>query len=560
LSIAANPDEEFCQMTLHPQYIPDVPEATRQVAQAAFRKGNRYMQMRDELGSLFNDEQFVDLFPNVGQLAEAPWRLALVTVMQFAENLTDRQAADAVRGRIDWKYALSLELTDAGFDASVLSEFRSRLVQHEAEARLFEGMLSALQARGLLKTRGKQRTDSTHILANVRELNRLEFVGETLRAALNELAAVAPDWLKTVVSPDWFERYSRPFSEYRLPQKEVERLALGEQIGRDGITLLTAVYAPTTPVELRVLPQVEFLRRAWVVQFYQDDDQTRWRGSGKVPPGERIFTSPYDPDARLSKKRDASWVGYKVHLTETCDDDLPHLITHVETTLATQSDSEMVDPVHAALAAKDCLPGQHLVDRGYSAGDGFTSSQQTYGVDLVAPARPNISWQAATDGAYTLDHFQIDFAAKVVTCPQGQTSQYWYERLGSRGKPAVQAMFAAKVCQACPVRQRCTTSTQGRQLIFIPVPEFSALRAARQRENTEAFKETYKKRAGVEGTISQATNALGMRRARYLGIAKVHLQHLLTATAMNLLRVLDWLSGKDHAPTRVSAFARLAAA
>ena len=121
-------------------------------------------------------------------------------------------------------------------------------------------------------------------------------------------------------------------------------------------------------------------------------------------------------------------------------------------------------------------------------------------------------------------------------------------------------MFAAKVCQACPVRQRCTTSTQGRQLIFIPEPHFSALRAARQRETTEAFKETYKKRAGVEGTISQATNALGMRRTRYLGMAKVHLQHLLTATAMNLLRVLDWLSGKEHAPTRVSAFARLAAA
>lgn len=253
-------------MTLHPQSIPDVPEATVQVAQAAFRKGNRYMQMRDELGSLFNDEQFVDLFPNVGQLAEAPWRLALVTVMQFAENLTDRQVADAVRGRIDWKYALSLELTDAGFDASVLSEFRSRLVQHEAEARLFEVMLSAFQSRGLLKTRGKQRTDSTHILANVRELNRLEFVGETLRAALNELATVAAEWLKTVVSPDWFERYSRPFSDYRLPQKEAERLALGEQIGRDGITLLTAVYAPTTQPELRALPQVEFLRRAWVVQ------------------------------------------------------------------------------------------------------------------------------------------------------------------------------------------------------------------------------------------------------------------------------------------------------
>jgi len=183
-------------MTLRPNYIADVPEETVKVAKAAFRKGNRYMQMRDELGTLFEDEQFADLFPNVGQRAESPWRLALVTVMQFAENMTDRQAADGVQGRIDWKYALSLELTDEGFDFSVLSEFRSRLLANGAEARLFERMLSSFQARGLLKARGKQRTDSTHILANVRELNRIEFVGETLRMALNELAVVAPSWLK----------------------------------------------------------------------------------------------------------------------------------------------------------------------------------------------------------------------------------------------------------------------------------------------------------------------------------------------------------------------------
>ena len=194
-------------MTLHPQYVLDIPEETRKVAQSAFRKGNRYTQMRDELGTVFNDEQFRDLFPSVGQTAENPWRLALVTVMQFAENLTDRQAADAVRGRIDWKYALSLELTDEGFDFSVLSEFRSRLVTHKAEARLFEEMLSGFQERGLLKTRGKQRTDSTHILGQVRELNRLEFVGETVRATLNELAKIAPQWLAEIMPPEWFDRY-----------------------------------------------------------------------------------------------------------------------------------------------------------------------------------------------------------------------------------------------------------------------------------------------------------------------------------------------------------------
>jgi transposase len=546
-------------MTLHPRYIPDVPQETVKVAKAAFRKGNRYMQMRDELGTLFSDEQFSDLFPNVGQVAESPWRLALVTVMQFAENLTDRQAADAVRARIDWKYALSLELTDDGFDFSVLSEFRQRLIANGSEARLFEIMLTSFQERDLLKAGGKQRTDSTHILANVRELNRIEFVGETLRAALNDLATAAPEWLRSWVPTDWFKRYEHPFSEYRLPQKEDERLELGEQIGRDGMALLTRVYAEKP--ELGQLPQVEILRRVWVLQFYTDeDDQTRWRRKGNTPPGERILTSPYDTDARMSKKRGSSWVGYKVHLTETCDDDTPHLVTHVETTLATTADNDVVEPIHAELERKNCLPGQHLVDGGYGSGPAFAQSDTDYGVELFGPTRSDVSWQAHTEGAFDLSYFQIDFSNRTVTCPQGHTTKQWYERTGSRGKPAITVAFPQTVCQDCPVRQRCTTSKTGRKVGFIPEPGFSALQGAREREQTDEFKEAYKKRAGVEGTISQAVGVLGMRRTRYRGLDKVHLQHLMTAAAMNLMRVLDWLSGKQRATTKVSAFARLAAA
>ena len=210
-------------MSLQPRFVSEVPEETRRVAKAAFRKGNRVMQMRDELGSVFTDEQFTDLFPNVGQPAENPWRLALVTVLQFAENLTDRQAADAVRGRIDWKYALSLRLEDDGFDFSVLTEFRSRLVSNGAEARLFQQMLNHFEERGLLKARGKQRTDSTHILAAIRRLNQFELVHETLCHTLNELAFQAAAWLKHRMSTDWFERYGHQTSSYLIPKKERDR-------------------------------------------------------------------------------------------------------------------------------------------------------------------------------------------------------------------------------------------------------------------------------------------------------------------------------------------------
>jgi transposase len=270
-------------MTLHPEPIGAVPEETARAARAAFPKGNRYMRMRDELGTCYVDEQFADLFPCCGRVAEAPWRLALVLVMQFAENLTDRQAADAVRARIEWKDALGLELTDPGFHFSVLSEFRDRLMAGQAEERLRDVMLALFRRRPGLKPRGRPRTDATSVIAAIRELNRIEWVGETLRHALNVLAEKVPDWLKDGMLPDWVDRYVKPMSDYRLPVVEEERFALAERIGADGMYLLAQVYAPTTPPEWRQWPAIETVRQVWLQLFYQEQGQVRWRGGQSTP-------------------------------------------------------------------------------------------------------------------------------------------------------------------------------------------------------------------------------------------------------------------------------------
>jgi transposase len=264
-------------MSLHPQPIGDIPEETQRVARAAFPKGTLYMTMRDELGTFFQDEDFAALFPSRGQSAVSPWRLALVTVMQFAENLTDRQAADAVRSRIDWKYALGLELTDAGFDFSVLSEFRSRLITHESEQQLLDAMLKRFQEKGLLKARGRQRTDATHVLSRTRDLTRIELAGETMRQALNTLATVAPAWLKAHVPVEWFDRYGKPFSDYRMPKTEAEQQALVETIGQDGYQLWQWIAEREDQDWMRQIPAVEILRQVWVQQFYIEADQIRWR-------------------------------------------------------------------------------------------------------------------------------------------------------------------------------------------------------------------------------------------------------------------------------------------
>ncbi|NDJ75770.1 MAG: transposase [Chloroflexi bacterium] len=241
-------------MSLKPEPITPIPEETIRIAQAAFPKGNMFMWMRDELGTMFTDDQLTDLFSERGQPAWSPWRLALVTIMQFVENLTDRQAADAVRARIDWKYALGLELGDPGFDFSILSEFRGRLLEQGAEARLFDTMLRRFVVRGWLRAGGRQRTDSTHVVGKLRLLNQLEFVGETLRYALNTLATVAPDWLQPRIGAEWFERYSQPVDDYRLPQDKKERDELVLVIGQDGITLMEHIYHTDAPEWLRYLP------------------------------------------------------------------------------------------------------------------------------------------------------------------------------------------------------------------------------------------------------------------------------------------------------------------
>ncbi|MBB5295836.1 transposase (plasmid) [Deinococcus metallilatus] len=273
---------------LRPEPIGAIPEETVRVARSAFRKGSLAMQLRDELGTLYTDADFADLYPNLGQPALSPWRLALVTVLQFLENLTDRQVADQVRGRVDWKYALGLELTDPGFDRSVLSEFRTRLTQNQAESRLLDRMLEHFHAKGLIRARGHQRTDSTHVLAAVRRLQRLESAAETVRAALNALSAADPEWVRHVAQPEWFERYGHRVEDSRLPKGKAAREAYGLAVAADGFTLLDALNGEGTPEGLRRLPMVKVLEQWWVQNFIREEGRIRWRRGDDLAPSERV--------------------------------------------------------------------------------------------------------------------------------------------------------------------------------------------------------------------------------------------------------------------------------
>ncbi|MEB3962949.1 IS1182 family transposase [Streptomyces kunmingensis] len=514
---------------------------TVRTAWAACPRGTPVMLMRDRLDVVFADEDFAHLYPADGRPGFSPGQLALVSVLQFAENLSDRAAADAVRTRIDWKYGLGLELDDPGFDYSLLSEFRARLAEGDRADQLLQLMLDRLVAAGLLKGRGRQRTDATHVLAAVRRLSRLELVGESVRAALEEIAAADPAWLVPLIDPAWAKRYGRKVEIGKVPGGKAAVRERAEEFGRDGQKLLSAVWAADAPLRLRMLRQVEILRRVWIHQYHWDrEGHLRWREGTALPPASLRFDSPYDTDAHYCVKRDVEWSGYRVHLTESCDQDLPHLVVHVATTIAPVQDGQMTDKIHNDLATRLLAPAEHIVDTAYLSPAQIERAQRVHGITLLGPILADNSRQAKAGTGFDKSAFIIDWDNEQAICPRGATSASWTE-LHLSGHTYLQARFAGRDCRPCPDRARCTSSaTRSRSVAVLPRLLHDIQTRNRLDQQTEQWQRRYAIRAGVEATLSQNVRAHGLRRARYRGLSRTHVQHVLTAMACNISRLADW--------------------
>lgn len=360
-----------------------IPPLTVRMARASNPRGTVAMRVRDRLDELFTDEHFADWYPVDGRRGLSPARLAMVSVLQYAENLTDRQAAETVRCRMDWRYCLGLELDDPGFDHCVPSEFRDRMAQADRADRLLAVMVDHLAAAGLVKRRGAVRTDTTHVLAAIRKLSRAELVTKTLHAALEQLTLADEVWLASLVTADWADRYGRPAIYHRLPKGNAALEEYVLQVGADGMRLLSAVFSAEVPPRLRALPQVEILRRVWVQQYSFDSaGRQRWRGpkstkdrlnrrdmphraasrpeatgrpnpeKASVPWASMEIISPYDVEAHYSQKLTASgkkeWIGYRDHQSETCGDG-PHVIVQVTTRPAPEQDIDALEQIHRDL-------------------------------------------------------------------------------------------------------------------------------------------------------------------------------------------------------------------
>lgn len=562
-----------------PQPVPELAEAV-----AAMYRGKRERPLpvlvRDRLGEWLSDEQFAGAYGVRGKPGWPPSRLALVTILQKAGNLTDRQAAEHVRTRIDWKYALGLDLADPGFDHSILSEFRARVAAGGLDQVVLDTLLERLAADGLVGAGAKMRTDSTHVISAVRDLNRLELAGESVRACLEQLAVAAPQVVAQLLDDSWGKRYAARVDTWRMPAATTRKEELALAYGRDGHRLLTAVYAAAASDPdlefLARLRQVEVLRVVLVQNYLTVVDEqgreviTRREAQAEgLPPGRSRITSPYDLQARWGVKRDTFWNGYKVHVTETCDTAAsdsdgdgealapPHLIVNVETTDATVPDNQMTEPIHAHLDQRGILPGEHLVDSGYPSAELLVSSKADYGITLVTPMLADTSPQARAGAGFDRTAFTIDFDAQQATCPQGRTSSTW-NPVTQRGTPTIVITFSTADCRPCPVRELCTTSaSQRRQLTVHTQQVHQAQLAARAAADTNDFQAKYALRAGVEGTIRQGVAVTGMRRARYRGLDKTRLEHTHAAVALNLIRLGAWWNGHPLDRTRTSHLACL---
>jgi transposase len=357
-------------------------------------------------------------------------------------------------------------------------------------------------------------------------------VGESLRTSLNELAEVAPDWLLGVISPDWFDRYVHRFELQRFPKGKQAQDTLQRQVGEDSWHLLQAAMDEHAPQLVRDCPSLVLLQQVWNQHFEYTSDVVRWRDGPLVPNAERVV-SPYETDARESRKRDTEWLGYKVHLTETCSEEEPvHLIVQAEVTAATVQDVEETLPLLLDLQARDLVPEVRLVDSGYVSGQ-VLAEHAELGIELVGPLKQEGGWQHET--GYGVSAFQVDWQKQQARCPQGHLSQNWCPGRHNRGEEVIRVSFSAVTCHACPVKELCTKreKNKGRILTLSPQPVHEVRERRRAEQRATPFQERYALRAGIEGSLSEGIRRHGLRRARYRGQSKTQLQATAIAAAMN---------------------------
>lgn len=538
-------------MTYCKQGLGAIPADTAKCFRKPSKSQMKFVQIEEIIMEAFADVDLSAFFGKRGQWGIHPLRVCALLLLQAMEGLTDRQVEEAVSLNIGWKYVLHLGLRDEGWDASVLCEHRNRFTEETGLAVFFDSILLKAKEKGLLDTR-MQRMDSTFVVANVRNLQRVELILEAVRNVLEETTEVALDWIDRIKLEHWIKTYylDRPFN-FKIPKEESKRTAIAEASAEDGYYILDCVDSadPATKQLLLELESMELLRKILDDHFKKTNGKN---GKGKVkmkaqkelaPSGERI-ASIYDTDARAASKGGKSIVGYRTHTAETCTPGYPNLVTHVQTEIATLNDSLSFNSIIKSLSKRKLAPKKLFVDGGYVNAGNFANWKKSLGIDFVARLANGNSWQLKQGKGFDIQNFPLDWRNQQATCPAQKKSKQWK----SDGTGGFNIYFSAEDCGSCPFKENCA---QGKyRILHVKAkPIHRYMTKMRIRQNTEEFRQEYKVRAGVEGLQSQLIRIHG-RRTRVKTKTKVGLKMVLAATALNVSRILDWFNKKPRSKTR----------
>lgn len=544
-------------MSLNRQFPGGIPRSLKGWAKK--NQKNPVVALVERAGNLFDSTDFEKLYHAEGQPGVPPWRLAIVTILQHAHGLSDREAVDYACNRLDWKYALRMEIDEPVFDHTVLAEFRERLVKCNMQDLLLNKLIE-LAAELKILNLSKQRTDATHIVSSVRTLGRLERIREAIQAAIDSVLTHFPEIFISFQRHDWIERYDRAPYHFKAPKDQKRREQLATQMGEDASELLNLIRnACTDEPALLKLEKVSALQAIFEQQYIlknstyclRDDEES-------VASAERI-ASPHDTEARFGRKGSLGWLGYKTHLTETCMEGFPRLITNALTTHAAVDDTKALPEIHKSVKNRGFGMNKHYLDAGYTDVDDMLNDEELLGIEVVGPTKPSSNWQVKDGKGFDITKFQIDFDNKRAICPRGIVSTVWSPR--PKGK-SIQIRFPKQECQQCPFRDDCTKSANGRKLEVKNADAFRRLQKNRLLMEDPQFKADYKRRSGIEGTISQAVRNSDIRRTPYVGLKKTALQAWLAAAGINLYRIAYWILETPLAktrPTLVQKYASLAA-
>lgn len=517
-------------MTMCSRDLSRLPAETAAVGERVLANGDPYRVIGDHLADILADGAFADMYEATGRNAVWPSLLAMVTLFQFLEKVPDREAARMVVTRIDWKYALHLELDYLGFDFSILCDFRQRILEHGMEALIFDTILTKVQELGFLKKR-KQRTDSMAVIGAVRTLSVLEAVSETLRTTLAAMAKADSAWLDKAVPASFRERYLESRPDYKMTEKEREAEML--KAGQDGFWLLEQVDA-SAPKEIKALEEVGVMRRVWEQRYHRVEGKVAVRE--KTVKATELILTPHDPGVRAGEKRGKKWQGEKVHVTETAEKGEVNFITDVTTANASGGDAQALPEIRQKLAQRELMPEEQYVDSGYVSGKQIADSEAE-GIELIGPPLADTSVNG-----FKISDFVIDRQARQASCPAGRKAAKWSRRTDRDGSKAINIQFRASDCSGCPLRDRCTSSRSGRSLHLSE--HYETLEARRAEAKTEEFKEKMHSRPAIEATLSELVRGHGLRRHRYRGDAKRLFENLLKGAACNLKRLVRALLGR----------------